>query len=65
MDDADPFASSHSGQPPSFRDTSVSGPGILRKAGVVAAVAAELDPERGGRYTLVVETDQKCRLSDA
>jgi hypothetical protein len=60
MDDADPFASSHSGQPPSFRDTSVSGPGILRKAGVVAAVAAELDPENGGRYTLIVETDRNA-----
>ncbi|MEZ4523385.1 MAG: hypothetical protein R3A46_17345 [Thermomicrobiales bacterium] len=58
MDDADPFASSHSGQPPSFRDTAVSGPGILRKTGVVAAAAAELDPERGGRFTLIVETDR-------
>ncbi|MEZ4570345.1 MAG: hypothetical protein R2849_08460 [Thermomicrobiales bacterium] len=55
MDDADPFASS---QPPSFRDTAVSGPGILRKTGVVAAAAAELDPERGGRFTLIVETDR-------
>ena len=60
MDDADPYASGHSGQPPSFRDTSVSGPGILRKAGVVAAAAAELDPERGGRFTLIVETDRNA-----
>ncbi len=60
MDDADPFASGHSGQPPSFRDTAVSGPGILRKAGVVAAAAAELDEERGGRFTLVVETDRNA-----
>lgn len=60
MDDADPYASSHSGQPPSFRDTAVSGPGILRKAGVVAAAAAELDPDRGGRFTMVVETDRNA-----
>lgn len=60
MDDADPFASGHSGQPPSFRDTAVSGPGILRKAGVVAAAAAELDAERGNRFTLIVETDRNA-----
>lgn len=60
MDDADPYASGHSGQPPSFRDTSVSGPGIIRKAGVVAAAAAELDPLHGGRFTLIVETDRNA-----
>ncbi|CAN5547234.1 hypothetical protein BH23CHL2_BH23CHL2_31510 [soil metagenome] len=58
MDDADPFASNHSGQPPSFRDTIVSGPGILRKAGVVAAVVAELDMQAGSHFTLVIETDR-------
>ena len=60
LDDADPFASGHSGQPPSFRETTVGGPGIIRKAGVVAAAAAELDDERGGRFTLVVETDRNA-----
>jgi hypothetical protein len=60
MDDADPFASSHSGQPPSFRDSFISGPGILRKAGVVAAVAAHLHPDRDNRFTLVIETDRNA-----
>ena len=60
LDDADPFASGHSGQPPSFRETTVGGPGIVRKAGVVAAAAAELDDVQGGRFTLVVETDRNA-----
>lgn len=60
MDDADPFASSHSGQPPSFRESFISGPGILRKAGVVAAVAAHLHPDREDRFTLIMETDRNA-----
>ena len=58
IDDADPYSSSHSGQPPSFRDTFVSGPGILRKAGVVAAAAAELDNPDRSRFTVAIETDR-------
>src|SRR5690606_30020992 len=58
MDDADPYASSHSGQPPSFRDSFISGPGIIRKAGVIAAVAAQLHPGFEDSFTLVIETDR-------
>lgn len=60
LDDSDPYSSSHSGQPPAFRQTSVSGPGIVRKAGVVAAAAAQLDSEQENRFTVVVETDRNA-----
>ncbi len=58
MDDTDPYASSHSGQPPSFRESFVSGPGIIRKAGVVAAVAAQMSDDFSDLFTLVIETDR-------
>ena len=60
LDDSDPYASGHSGHPPSFRETVVSGPGIVRKAGVVAAAAAKLDDKLGSQFTLVVETDRNA-----
>lgn len=58
LDDADPFAANHRGLPPSFSRGSVSSPGIVRKAAVIATVSRYIMDRGDGRWTLVIETDR-------
>lgn len=59
LDDADPNAQQHTGQPPLFQNGSVLAPGIVRKGGLAATLAYLLDvPGAGERITLFVETDR-------
>jgi hypothetical protein len=59
LDDADPNAMQHSGQPAVFRNGVVLAPGIVRKGGLAAALGYLLDmPEARERITLFVETDR-------
>lgn len=59
LDDADPQAQQHTGQPPVFQNGAVHAPGIVRKGGLAAALGYLLDvPEARDRVTLFVETDR-------
>lgn len=59
IDDIDPGAIAHDGVPPVFEDGVVSAPGILRKAGLIAATAGATHPDNGAyATTLVIETDR-------
>jgi hypothetical protein len=59
LDDAHPAALAHDGTPPLIESDVVSGPGITRKAGVLAACGALFGVEDDALpVTLVVETDR-------
>jgi hypothetical protein len=59
LDDSRPDATNHDGQPPSVDAGIIRGPGIERKAGVLAVVAMLLDnPSLASRITVLVETDR-------
>jgi hypothetical protein len=59
MDDSHPDATDNDGQPPSIESGVIRGPGIERKAGVLAVVAMLLDdPSLASRITVLVETDR-------
>lgn len=59
LDDSHPDAAEQSNTPPSFDQGMVHAPGIERKAGVVAALAALLAfPKLSADLTVIVETDR-------
>lgn len=59
IDDVDPDAVQQTAIPPTFKDGVVSAPGILRKAGLIAATAGATHPDNGpDATTLVIETDR-------